>query len=121
MPQVSLNSQATYQSDVTKLSLDMSALPFYFGILAIEKQLSLLDLAKKNLMSSKNITQSMFDNGTAMPGYIINPVNVELLNINKKKVEQNELQELIRKKDEILQLRTQIKEQSESKYSDGEA
>ena len=150
LPQVSLNSQATYQSDVTQLSLDMSSLPFdldiptmskdqyratidvsqqiwdggitnakrqliqknseiekqsvevslhtvktkviqlYFSILAIEKQLGLLDLAEKNLLSSKNITQSMLDNGTAMPGDI-NLINVEILNIDKKKIEQNAL------------------------------
>jgi outer membrane protein TolC len=150
LPQVSLNAQASLQSDVTGLPLDMSSLPFdidiptlskdqyratidvsqqiwdggitntqrklieknseaekqtvevslyairekiiqlYFGILAIDKHLTLLELIEENLTSSKNIAQSMIKNGTAMQGDI-DLIYVELLSVGKNKIEQESL------------------------------
>lgn len=149
LPQVSLNGQASYQSEVTKLPFDLSSLPLptaievptmskdqykatldvsqtiwdggatssqhkitkatsevekkqvavnlyavkekvnqlYFGILAIDEQLKLLDLIKDDLQANKDIALSMFKNGVAMQSDL-DQIDVELLNIDQNRTEQ---------------------------------
>lgn len=149
LPQVSLNGQASYQSDVTKLPFDLSSLPLpvpiempvmskdqykatvdvsqtiwdggatssqhkitkansevekqqvgvnlyavkekinqlYFGILAIDEQLKLLDLVENDMQANKNIAKSMFRNGVAMQSDL-DQIDVELLNIEQNRTEQ---------------------------------
>ncbi len=152
LPQFSLNGQATYQSHVTKIPIDLSSLPvpmeitpldkdqykatidvnqkiwdggvahsqqklikantevekkqlevslysiqeqvnqLYFGILAINEQLELLKLLEEDMMANKNVMQSMLDNGVAMQSDL-DQLDVELLNIEQNRTEQNSLKE----------------------------
>ncbi len=147
LPQISVNAQATYQSDVTKLNLDASSLPFkldipsvskdqykatvdvtqliwdggatvaqrkmtkannevskqqidvtlytvkdrvnqlYFGILAIDEQLKIIDLTQKNLQSNKDIVASMLKNGVAMQSDA-DQIDVELLSLDQNRIGQ---------------------------------
>jgi len=152
LPQVSLNGQATYQSEVTKLPFDFSSLPIptpidvptlskdqykatldvsqtiwdggatssqhkitransevekqqvgvnlytvkekinqlYFGILAIDEQLKLLDLIEEDMQANKDIAQSMLKNGVAMQSDL-DQIDVELLNIDQNRTEQTSM------------------------------
>ncbi|MFT3994133.1 MAG: TolC family protein [Dysgonomonas sp.] len=152
LPQFSLNGQATYQSEVTKLPIDFSSLglpidikgmnkdqykatidvnqvvwdggsnnakkivtkanaesershievalyqikervnQLYFGILAINEQIKLLDILKEDLGANKVVMQSMFSNGTITQSDL-DQINVELLNIEQNRIEQETLKE----------------------------
>lgn len=152
LPQFSLNGQATYQSEVTKLPIDFSSLglpidikgmnkdqykatidvnqvvwdggssnakkivtkanaesershievalyqikervnQLYFGILAINEQIKLLDILKEDLEANKVVMQSMFSNGTITQSDL-DQINVELLNIEQNRIEQETLKE----------------------------
>ncbi len=147
LPQVSLNGQATYQSDATKIPIDFRSLgldisipemnkdqykatidvnqiiwdggntgsqkkitkasneverkkvdvslyeiekritQLYFGILAIEEKLKILDLKEADIKSNKETIESMFKNGTAMQSDL-DQINVELLNVDQERTEQ---------------------------------
>lgn len=147
LPQIGLNGQATYQSDVTKLNLDLSALgldlklptmskdqykvtvdvsqliwdggatssqrklalansevnkqqvgvnlyavkerinQLYFGILAVDEQLQILDLTATNLDANKKVVASMLKNGVAMQADV-DQIEVELLSIDQNRIEQ---------------------------------
>jgi outer membrane protein TolC len=145
LPQASFNAQATYQSDVTELPVDLSSygivipsiskdqyqatiaisqqvwdggvveaqrrlvkgnsevekqnlavslyavkeriIQLYFGILATDKRVTLLKLTKENLENSKHLVLSMINNGTATQEDL-DLIEVELLNVEKKKIEQ---------------------------------
>ena len=156
LPQFSLNGQATYQSDVTKIPVDFAALnlpisiesmskdqykatiditqtlwdggivgsqrkitkansevekqqlavslysvkdrvnQLYFGILAIDEQLSLLNLVEEDMQVNKKIMLSMLQNGTAMQSDL-DQIDVELLNIDQNRTEQQSLREAYKK------------------------
>ena len=149
LPQVSLNGQASYQSHVTKLPVDLSSLPLpnpienptmdkdqykatidvsqtlwdggatssqrkvtkansevekkqvevnlyavkekvnqlYFGILAIDENLKMIDLVESDMQTNKDIAQSMVKNGVAMQSDL-DQIDVELLNIEQSRTEQ---------------------------------
>lgn len=149
LPQVSLNGQASYQSHVTKLPVDLSSLPLpnpienptmdkdqykatidvsqtlwdggatssqrkvtkansevekkqvevnlyavkekvnqlYFGILAIDENLKMIDLVESDMQANKDIAQSMVKNGVAMQSDL-DQIDVELLNIEQSRTEQ---------------------------------
>lgn len=150
LPQISLNMQATYQSEVTKLNIDQSSLPFklnipsvnkdqykatvdvsqliwdggasasqkktttansdvdrlridvslyavkdkinqiYFGILAVDEQLSILDLTEKSLRSNREVVASMLKNGVAMQSDA-DQLDVELLSLDQSRITQKAL------------------------------
>jgi outer membrane protein TolC len=150
LPQIGFNAQATYQSEVTKLSIDQSSLPFtlnipsvnkdqykatvdvsqliwdggatasqkkvaqansnvdkqridvglyavkdkinqlYFGILAVDEQLGIVDLTEKNLKSNREVVASMLRNGVAMqPDADL--LDVELLSLDQTRITQKAL------------------------------
>lgn len=83
------NSEVEKQNiEVNLYAVKEKVIQLYFGVLAINKHLMLLNLTEKNLMSSKNLVQSMINNGVATQGDL-DLLNVELLNIEKNKIEQN--------------------------------
>jgi len=147
LPQLSFNAQATYQSDVTNLPVDLSSLPIsfkiptldkdqykailevsqviwdggasgsqkkitrasgevekqklevslysikekvnqlYFGILAIDMQLGLLDILGTDLETNLKLAESMYKNGVAMESDI-DLIQVEILNLRQNITEQ---------------------------------
>lgn len=152
LPQVGVNVQGTYQSEVTKLNIDPSSLPFklnipsvnkdqykatvdvsqliwdggvtssqkkiatansevdrqridvnlyavkdkvnqiYFGILAVDEQLGIIDLTEKNLHSNRNVVASLIKNGVAMQS------DADLLDVELLSLEQNRItQKAVRK------------------------
>ncbi len=150
LPQIGFNVQASYQSDVTKLNIDQSALPFkldipsiskdqykatvdvsqliwdggatssqkkitqansnvdkqridvslyavrdkinqlYFGILAVDEQLRIIDLTEKNLKSNREVVASMIRNGVAMQSDA-DQLDVELLGVDQNRITQKAL------------------------------
>lgn len=156
LPQISLNGQATYQSDVTTIPIDFAALglaveipeiskdqykatidvnqviwdggntgaqkkitkasteierkkvdvsiyaieekvtQLYFGILAIGENLKVLDLKEKDILTNKEMIESMLKNGTAMQSDL-DQINVELLNLEQSRTEQLWMKKAYRK------------------------
>lgn len=147
LPQISLNAQATYQSDVTKISLDLPPLiasfinfpemskdqyrasidvtqliwdggivnaqrnvakatsnverqridvslytvkgqvdKLYFGILATNEQIEILDMLENELNENRKIVQSYMKNGVATESDL-DLVDVELLNLEQNRTE----------------------------------
>ena len=152
LPQFSLNAQATYQSEVTKLPFDLAALglpidiktmnkdqykatidinqiiwdgglsnankktvkanteaekqqvevtlyqikdrinQLFFGILAVNEQMEILNLLEADLIANKEVMQSMFNNGTITQSDL-DQIEVELLNVKQNRIEQEALKE----------------------------
>lgn len=161
LPQFSLNGQATYQSEVTKIPIDLSSLSIpmeitpldkdqykatidinqtiwdggiarsqkriikansmfekqqvevnlyaiqekvnqlYFGILAIDEQIQLLDLLQQDMQANKDVMQSMFGNGVATQSDL-DQINVEILNIEQNRTEQESMKNSYRKMLELF-------------------
>lgn len=152
LPQVSLNGQAAYQSDVTKLPVDFAALglpvniktmskdqykatidinqviwdggttnaqlkiakanaqvekqqteitlyqireqvnELYFGLLAIDEQIKMLDLLEEDFKATKLVLQSMFNNGATTQSDL-DQIDVELLNISQNRIDQEAMKD----------------------------
>lgn len=146
LPQLSLNGQASYQSDVTKIPIDFASLDLptdipsmgkdqykatidlsqtiwdggnahsrkqmaratseverkrldvslyaiedrvnqlFFGILAIDEELKVLDMKEADIRSNKDMAESMLRNGRALQTDI-DQLDVELLNIDQARME----------------------------------
>jgi outer membrane protein TolC len=152
LPQFALNGQASYQSEVTTIPLDLSFVPggagiqpmskdqykavieasqliwdggmagsqrkvtkadsevnskkvevglyaikekinqLFFGILAIDEQLRILDSAEKDLKTNRDVVNSMLRNGVAMQSDL-DRIDVEILNIDGTRTGQTTLRE----------------------------
>ena len=152
LPHVTLNGQATYQTDVTKIPIDFASLnlpidikginkdqykmtadvsqviwdggstsaqknvtiadtemqkqqnkvsiyqikdrvnQLYFGILATQAQLKLLDLLQEDLLANKQMMLSMYNNGTITQSDL-DAIEVQLINVEQNKIEQKSYRE----------------------------
>ena len=146
LPQIALNGQATYQSDVTKIPVDFASLglpieipemskdqykaaidvsqiiwdggitnsqkeitkaaseiekkrvdvslyaieekvtQLFFGILAIDARLKVLDLKEADMIANQETVESMFKNGMAMQTSL-DQIHVEILNVEQSRTE----------------------------------
>lgn len=73
--------------DVSLYTIEETVNQLYFGILAIDEKLKVLDLTESDILSNKETIGSMFKNGTAMQSDL-DQIDVELLNLEQKRTEQ---------------------------------
>lgn len=73
--------------DVSLYAIEEKVTQLYFGILAINEKLKVLDLKEADILSNKETIESMYKNGTAMQSDL-DQINVELLNLEQSRTEQ---------------------------------
>lgn len=75
------------QVDVTLYQIKQRINQLYFGILAIDKQLNLLDLLAEDLESNREVMLSMFKNQIITQSEL-DQIDVQILNVEQNKTEQ---------------------------------
>ena len=82
-----INEVERSKVDVNLYAIKEKVTQLYFGILAIDEKLKVLDLKESDILSNKKTIESMFKNGTAMQSDL-DQINVELLNLEQGRTEQ---------------------------------
>lgn len=87
------NTEADKQQvEITLYQIKDRINQLYFGILAIDEQMKMLNLLEEDLNTNKKVMQSMFANGTITQSDL-DQIEVELLNIGQNRIEQEAVKE----------------------------
>lgn len=82
------NAEAEKQQiEITLYQIKEQVNQLYFGILAIDEQIETLNLLEEDLQTNRTVALSMFRNGTTTQSDL-DMIDVELLNINQNRIEQ---------------------------------
>lgn len=78
--------------DIQLYSVKEKINELYFGILMIDEQLKILNLAESDMKTNRDVVASMLKNGIAMQSDL-DQIDVELLNIDQKYTEQTSIRQ----------------------------
>jgi outer membrane protein TolC len=77
------------RADVSMYAVEEKVCQLFFGILAMNEQLKILDLKEKDILSNKKTVESLLKNGTATPSDL-DQINLSLLQLEQARTEQSE-------------------------------